>query len=210
MFSQIIFTNGYCEFECKELFMKNYHRHFAFVFILMTSMASLSAQSDLSNEAQYEREYERSNQVGKEDKVDHLLYLMYSRLGGTKEADRWTFKAFTYVLQYHLNHSWSVEMNVSFRNWSERDKLFVPITLGPSYDIELSEKLSLVPYVGFGPAAVVGNDYSSIFASFNTGARFKLQLKNNKHFIYGVNFGQGMAFHPDSFEFLDLFVGLKL
>jgi len=112
-------------------------------------------------------------------------------------------------LGYEFQSGVGVTGRASFRKWDAFDKTIIPVIIGPSYRFPSTSKFSLVLYGGFGPAWIWGNDYGSMFAGSELGLRLEREL-NNKRIFLGTSVAQGMSFHPDHFEYMDIFLGIRL
>lgn len=98
---------------------------------------------------------------------------------------------------------------LNYRNWDNFDKTLIPLSFGPTYRFPSNSKMTFFLFGGIGPAAVIGNDYASVFASLDLGMRLEWDIGNHKKFFIGSDFGQGMSFHPDHFEYVDLSIGMQ-
>ena len=100
-----------------------------------------------------------------------------------------------------------IQSKLSYRHWNDLDRTMVPLYVGPSYTMVSDKKSKLLLITGLGPAGIIGNDYASVFFAYEVGLERQMNIGRAGQFIAGLAFSQGMAFHPDHFEFLDFTVG---
>jgi len=113
-------------------------------------------------------------------------------------------------LGYRLPHGLTVELRSSFRSWDS--ETYVPLHLGVRYDLPLHRVVTLAPFAGAGPSLVSGNDWASVFASFDVGARVVVALARDSRvrLSFEAGYGRAMAFHPSEFGVLNLGGGVVL
>ncbi len=100
-------------------------------------------------------------------------------------------------------------MSLDYRQWDEYDIRILPLHVGPSYRVPLSSHSLLIASIGAGPQALVGNDFGAVFASAVARVELDIQLGEAFSMMIGAAYTEAMAFHPDHFRYLDLFVGLR-
>lgn len=100
-----------------------------------------------------------------------------------------------------------IESKLSYRNWSDFDMTVVPLLLGPSYTISSTSKSTFLVRTGVGPELILGNDYASVFAGFEIGPELQIKMNSGSAMVFGFDLAQAMSFHPNSFEYLDVYVG---
>lgn len=113
-------------------------------------------------------------------------------------------------LGYRLPIGLAVELRGSYRSWESLS--YLPLHLGLRYDLPLHPLVTLAPFAGFGPSLVWGNDWGSVFASFDLGARVYLAMGQDAkvRLWFEGAYGRGMAFHPSEFGVVNLAAGLSL
>ena len=126
-----------------------------------------------------------------------------------KASDRWSGLGLGLDIGYQFKSRLGIAGRLSYRNWDDFDKTHIPLTIGPSYHFPSSTKLSFSIYGGLGPTLIWGNDYGSVFATSEVGLRLERTILQNKKIFLGTSFGQGMSFHPDHFEYLDVSLGIR-
>ena len=126
-----------------------------------------------------------------------------------KASDRWSGFGLGLDVGYQFKSRLGIANRLSYRNWDIFDTTHIPWTIGPSYHFPSSSNLSFSIYGGFGPALIWGNDYASVFATSEIGLRLERTIFQNKKIFLGASFGQGMSFHPDHFEYLDISLGVR-
>lgn len=113
-------------------------------------------------------------------------------------------------LGYRLPIGLAVELRGSYRSWESLS--YLPLHLGLRYELALHPLVTLAPFAGFGSSLVWGNDWGSVFASFDMGARVYLAMGQDakvRLWLEGA-YGRGMAFHPSEFGVVNLAAGLSL
>jgi hypothetical protein len=120
-----------------------------------------------------------------------------------------TLNGFGAKMQKSYNSGIGIETKLSFRSWSDFDRTVIPFTIGPSYIISSDNKMKLLVRSGLGPELLIGNDYASIFAGFDIGPELHINLGRKQALVLGFAFAQAMSFHPDSFEYLDIYLGWR-
>lgn len=123
--------------------------------------------------------------------------------------DRWSGFGFGLDVGYQFKSRLGIASRLSYRNWDVFDTTHIPWTIGPSYRFLSSSNFSFSIYGGFGPTLIWGNDYGSLFATSEIGLRLERTILQNKKIFLGTSFGQGMSFHPDHFEYLDVSLGIR-
>ncbi len=126
-----------------------------------------------------------------------------------QSSDRWSGFGMGLDLTYQFKSGFGVATRLSYRNWDIFDKSNIPLTIGPIYRFPSTSKLVVSIYGGLGPALIWGNDYASIFANSEIGVRLERNVFNNKKLFLGTSFAQGMSFHPDHFEYLEVSIGIR-
>jgi len=113
-------------------------------------------------------------------------------------------------LAYELPTRLAIELRGSYRSW-ERET-YVPLHLGVRYDLPINPFVSLAPFAGVGPSLVLGNDWASIFASFDLGTRVYLSFGKDAKVSasFEATYGRAMAFHPSDFGVFNLAGGLSI
>jgi hypothetical protein len=113
-------------------------------------------------------------------------------------------------LGYRLPMGLAVELRGSYRSWESLN--YLPLHLGLRYDLALHPLVTVAPFAGAGPSLVWGNDWGSVFASFDVGARVYLAMGQDAKARLWVEggYGRGMAFHPSEFGVVNLAAGLSL
>ena len=126
------------------------------------------------------------------------------------ERSQFTMVGFGTNVRYIFPSGIGIEARFSYRHWrGYNQRTVVPLMIGLNYTISASDKTSFLIRSGIGPEGVIGNDYSSFFAGFEIGPELQIKI-GSKHFLnFGTAFAQGMSFHPDHFEYLDIYAGFQ-
>jgi hypothetical protein len=151
---------------------------------------------------------------GKEDKISWSIYTLTSaHLETVKgpESDTWSDIGFGGGMTYQFDSGFGINTRINFRQWERFgfDKSSIPLYVGPFYQFRKDSKISFALYGGVGPALIWGNDYASVFASFDLGAGIYLPVWSNNEIFFQVGFAQGMSFNS-GFNYLDFSLGLRL
>lgn len=123
--------------------------------------------------------------------------------------NRFTLNGFGAKMQKVYSSGLGIEAKFSFRSWSDLDNTVIPLTIGPSYTISSSKNMTFLVRSGVGPELIIGNDYSSVFAGFDIGPEVHVSIGQRHALVLGVAFAQAMSFHPNHFEYLDIYVGWR-
>lgn len=83
---------------------------------------------------------------------------------------------------------------------------------GLAFELAVHDVVTLAPFAGAGPSVIWGNDWASVFASFDVGARVYVALARDSRVRLSLEAGYGRAptFHPSEFGVLNLGGGLSL
>lgn len=127
----------------------------------------------------------------------------------SQSNDAWSEFGLGVDIRYLINSHLGIESRLSYRVWNDFDRTHLPLTIGPYYQFSFTAKTSFSIFGGIGPSGILGNDYAGVFAAFETGIRVEQRILNNKKLFLGSSYGQGMSFHPDHFEYLDIFIGIQ-
>ena len=113
-------------------------------------------------------------------------------------------------LGYRFPIGFALELRGSYRSWDSES--YVPLHLGLRYDLRLHPLVTVAPFAGAGPSAVWGNDWGSIFASFDLGTRLYLSMGQDARVRVSLEaaYGRGMAFHPSAFDVVNVALGLSI
>lgn len=111
---------------------------------------------------------------------------------------------------YRLPSRLAFELRSSYRSW-ERET-YVPLHLGVRYDLRINEVVTVSPFAGVGPSAMLGNDWAGFFASYEAGGRVYLSLGEDARVraTLEASYGRAMAFHPSEFGLWNLAGGLNI
>jgi len=110
--------------------------------------------------------------------------------------------------RYQFKSRLGIAGRLSYRNWGIRKTTYIPLTIGPSYQLPISSKTFISVFGGVGPTGLLGNDYAGIFAAGELGVRIEQKILENKKLFLGASFGQGMSQHPDHFEYFEIILGV--
>jgi hypothetical protein len=113
-------------------------------------------------------------------------------------------------LGYRLPNGLAFELRGSYRSWES--ETYVPLHLGVRYELAVHDLVTVAPFAGAGPSVVSGNDWASVFASFDVGARVDVALARDSRVRLSLEagYGRAMTFHPSEFGVLNLGAGLRL
>ncbi len=113
-------------------------------------------------------------------------------------------------LAYRLPNRLALELRSSYRSW-ERET-YVPLHVGVRYDLPINPFVTLAPFAGVGPSLVMGNDWASVFASFDVGTRVYLSIGEGAKVraSFEATYGRAMVFHPSDFGVFNLAGGLSI
>lgn len=173
-----------------------------FIFILLTTTSSsLYSQSTVSTNSS-----EISN-----SHLSWSLYIVKSLHDNSsnRNEEKWSGFGLGVDLEYQFDSRIGIGGRMSFRNWGGINKVHLPLVFGPSYNLIKTSNSRIVLQSGIGPSLIIGTDYGSVFASLELGLRLERTIFANKSLILGTSFGQGMSFHPDHFEYLDVYIGVR-
>ncbi len=150
----------------------------------------------------------------KEDKISWSIYILNSaHLESTRSptSDTWSDIGFGGGMMYQFDSGFGINTRISFRQWDRFgfDKSSIPLYVGPFYQFRKDSRLSFALYGGVGPALIWGNDYASIFGSFDFGVGVYLPAWSNNEVFVRAGFAQGMSFNS-GFNYLDFTFGLRL
>jgi hypothetical protein len=113
-------------------------------------------------------------------------------------------------LAYRVGAGVGVELRASYRRWESDPETVIPLHLGVRYDLRLHSRIAVIPFIGFGPALVVGNDWGSVFADFDAGMKAVAALGSKLGLALGASYARGMAFHPNEFGYVNVFGGVEV
>ena len=113
-------------------------------------------------------------------------------------------------LGYALPQGLAIELRGSYRSWDQ--VRYLPLHAGLRYDLRVHPSITIAPFAGAGPSLVSGNDWSSVFFSFDVGSRVYLSLGQEGRLRLSLEaaYGRGMAFHPSAFGVANVGLGLSL
>ena len=123
--------------------------------------------------------------------------------------NQWTFIGLGAYARRVYDSGIGVDVKLSYRNWKDFDRTMIPLFVGPSYTISSTGNTKLVFRAGAGPELIIGNDYSGFFGGFDVGPEVSFGIASGKAVVIGVALAQAMSFHPDSFEYLDVYAGIQ-
>ncbi len=136
------------------------------------------------------------------------VYILKSVLVEQNDRGNWSNIGAGLELGYRFQSGAVLELRANFRSWENRDEFYLPLVLGPRFDWRPHPRLTLSPFAGFGPALLIGNDYGGIFAGFDMGLRLSTKVSRKAQFLIGASYGQGVAFHPANFGYMNFIVGV--
>ncbi|MBT8231717.1 MAG: hypothetical protein HKO66_09810 [Saprospiraceae bacterium] len=122
--------------------------------------------------------------------------------------NKFTAKGIGIKLLKELSPSTGIEIKLSYRNWSDFRETIIPLTIGPSFTFFSNQNNAFMLRGGVGPHGILGNDYAGFFAGFEIGPEAHLKLGNNA-LIIALALAQSSSFHPSSFEYLDMNLGIR-
>ena len=145
----------------------------------------------------------------KESKTKSHVYILSSAYYDDDEfQNKGNAFGLGYDLTWTLKNNWSFGLRVNYRNWSGRDETLVPLEIGPSYTFSLSDRTSMDTFLGAGPSLIMGNDYAGFFAHLSGGFRLNYEVGSVAMFT-GASDSKAAAYHPDSFEHIDIMFGIR-
>lgn len=136
------------------------------------------------------------------------VYILKSVIVEQNGRGNWSNIGAGLELGYRFKSGAVLDLRPNFRYWESKDEFHLPLFLGPRFDWRPHPRLTLSPFAGFGPALIIGNDYGGIFASFDTGLRLSTKVLRKAQFLIGTSYGQGVAFHPANFGYMNFIVGV--
>ncbi|MGH7601554.1 MAG: hypothetical protein ACREOI_34775 [bacterium] len=140
--------------------------------------------------------------------VELAVYILKSVIVEQNGRGNWSNIGAGLELGYRFHFGAVLELRPNFRYWESRDEFYLPLFLGPRFDWRLHSRLTLSPFAGYGLALIIGNDYGGIFASFDMGLRLSTKVSRNVQFLIGASYGQGVAFHPANFGYMNFIIGV--
>lgn len=158
--------------------------------------------------------YAQTQEVESERKTRWSFYILNSAhletLNGT-DNDTWSKIGIGTELKFQINSNIGINTRLSYRAWDQFgfDKRVLPLSLGPSYRFGSKSAVGVELSAGAGPTLIVGNDYASIFGSFDVGVGVFIPVWSNKELFIKSAFAQGMSFNSP-FNYLDFCIGIRL
>lgn len=114
-----------------------------------------------------------------------------------------------YQLNYQFHKKIGLQLGINGHRWSTMDLLAIATDFGPFIQLTQTDNHQIVFYTHAGPELLVGNDYAGVFAKAGFGVQVSPSATKNKGLDFGIGWGKSMAFHPNHFSWIKLFVGYR-
>lgn len=139
---------------------------------------------------------------GDSKKSFHHFYLGLSVKGAESVYSRKAGFMAGYETGWKAGESVSINMDLNYKSWSDRDFRIFQLHTGVSYMLNPQSSFRFEPGISLGPALNIGNDYAGFFASWAFYMKFHYS-KQRKSGVFGfARLNQNAVFHSTDQQFL--------